>query len=181
MISNENLDSRYLSWLQTLIGPSVHNRNPARSYSLLAEQLFMRSFEWSVPNDDNRIEDGRDLREEFLAESGARRDRRFLGADCSMLELLIALARRAEFESSKDSYTWFWQMIDNIGLRICTDDVYSDEIHDVVDDMLDQVINRTYEASGRGGLFPLNRPDKDQREVELWYQLQAYLLENGFE
>ena len=41
------------------------------------------------------------------------------------------------------------------------------------------VIDRDYDASGFGGIFPLRRPAEDQRKVELWYQAAAYILENG--
>ena len=45
------------------------------------------------------------------------------------------------------------------------------------EEVLDAVIFRNYEYDGRGGLFPLRYPDRDQRDEELWSQLNAYLLE----
>jgi hypothetical protein len=45
----------------------------------------------------------------------------------------------------------------------------------VVDEILERVIGRTYRPDGRGGFFPLRYAEKDQREVELWYQLNAYV------
>lgn len=178
MIS-ENLDSRYLDWLYSQIGPN--NRNPARSYSLLAEQLHNTEFTWSVPNDDNRLEDGVDLREEFLEFIQAERDRRWLRQNASMLEVLIALSRRAEFESTHEAYDWFWRMVSNIGLRDYTDDVYDERVHDHVEDVIADVIERRYDSNGHGGLFPLHDPETDQRRVELWFQMSSYLLENGYE
>jgi hypothetical protein len=50
-----------------------------------------------------------------------------------------------------------------------------DEAH--VTETLDRVIYRNYESNGHGGFFPLEDPDEDQRRVELWYQLNAYLNE----
>lgn len=181
MTSEQNLDSRYLDWLYSQVAPNATSGNPARSYWLLLEQLHNLEFDWSVPNDDNRLEDGKDLREEFLAVSGAKRDQKWMGQSCSLLEVLIALSRRAEFESAKDSYTWFWQMIDNIGLRDYTDNAYDDWVRDEVDQVINCVVHRDYSSDGTGGLFPLRHPDCDQREVELWYQMSSYLLENGYE
>ena len=43
---------------------------------------------------------------------------------------------------------------------------------------LDGFINRQYEANGEGGLFPLKGVCEDQREVEIWYQMNAYLYEH---
>lgn len=178
MIS-EYLDSRYLDWLYSQIGPN--NRNPARSYWQLAEQLHNAEFTWSVPNDDNRLEDGVDLREEFLASIDAERDQRWLRQTASLLEVLIALSRRAEFESTHEAYDWFWRMISNIGLRDYTDDVYDGHAFEHVDEVIADVIQRRYDSDGRGGLFPLHNPETDQRRVELWYQMSSYLLENGYE
>lgn len=66
-------------------------------------------------------------------------------------------------------------MIENLNLKKYTDR----ETLPVktIDDILQQVIFRTYTASGIGGLFPLKSPRDDQRRVELWYQLCSYLLE----
>jgi hypothetical protein len=38
-------------------------------------------------------------------------------------------------------------------------------------------VNREYDPDGRGGLFPLDGTHANQREVELWYQMQAYIIE----
>lgn len=138
-------------------------------------------FAWSVPNDDNRLEDGRDLRVEFLSVFGGRGSKKWMDQPVSFMEVLVALARRAEFESEKDAYTWFWQMIDNLGLRNYTDNAYDDWVHDQVATVLHIAINREYSSSGQGGLFPLRHPDRDQRDTELWYQMSSYLIENGYE
>ena len=63
----------------------------------------------------------------------------------------------------------------NLGLNHCSDKRRL--TYEEVNDVLDRVIWRTYRWDGHGGLFPLNEPEKDQREVEIWYQLSAYLLE----
>lgn len=172
------LDDRYFEWLYSHIG-AVRNRNPARSHWHLARQLYVKEFVWLVPNDDNRVEDGRDLRYEFINETGADDvDPNWMGLGCSMLEMLIALSRRASFEhDAKTPDEWFGLMLHNIGLDKYSDARYSDAVAQDVDETLDRVIYRTYDPTGHGGLFPLSHTFHDQRKVELWYQLAEYLLE----
>jgi hypothetical protein len=40
---------------------------------------------------------------------------------------------------------------------------------------MERCVWRTYEPNGVGGFFPLENPNEDQREVELWYQMSAYV------
>lgn len=141
-------------------------------------QLYVKEFVWLIPNDDNRAEDGKALRYEFINEQGIDEvDQEWLDLGCSFLEMLIALARRAAFESDDEVVEWFWRFIFNLGLNNHTDSAYTRETEREVDNVLDIVIFRTYDADGLGGLFPLTHPRQDQRKVELWYQLAAYLTE----
>lgn len=175
---DRTLDARYLDWLYKNIGP-LQNRNPARSYWLLAVTLYKKEFTWTVFNDDNRVEDGRELREAFLDETAIERDQNWMDEGCSMLEMLVALSRRCAFEANEDAFEWFWVLVDNLGLRPFVDEEFSDDYNVDVDIILDRVINRTYKSDGRGGLFPLQHATVDQRAVEIWYQLAAYLNENN--
>ena len=100
--------------------------------------------------------------------------------DCSMLEMLIALARRVSFESYSTATDWFWCMIQNLELGKYTDDIYEVSIMEEVEEALKNLNARNYGADGSGGLFPLRKPAMDQRRVEIWYQMQAYLLEGEY-
>lgn len=172
------VDDRYFEWLYGLIG-AVRNRNPARSHWSLNRQLYTKEFVWLVPNDDNRVEDGKDLRSEFVDEQGTDGiSPAWMGLGCSMFEMLIALSRRASFESDKVPGEWFWIFMQNLKLDTYTDKYYTRALTRGIDDILDRVIYRTYAPDGTGGLFPLLRASKDQRKVEIWYQLAAYLLED---
>lgn len=176
---NDSLDGAYLEWLYSQVG-IVQNRNPARSHWKLLRQLYTREFTWFVPNDDNRIEDGKELRSEFLLETGYQLDDPYghwFSLGCSMLEMLIGLSRRVAFESDRSPGEWFWRLMHNLELDHVTDDIYEISIEEEVEEILDRVIFRQYEYNGQGGLFPLRNAHQDQRAVEVWYQLQAYLLE----
>jgi hypothetical protein len=118
--------------------------------------------------------DGRELRYEFIEEENIDSvDDEWLNLGCSMLEMLIALSRRLSFDAEGEPRAWFWHLLKNIGLDHLTDDQpYSEG--DVAD-VLETVIWRRYNADGSGGLFPLKNAQQDQKKVEIWYQLAAYL------
>lgn len=171
------LDDLYLEWLYSQVA-SVKARAKTKTYWNLMRQLYRKEFVYFVPNDDNRANDGRDLRLRFMEASDISEvDPNWLRLPCSMLELIIGMAYSLEFESDAPMQMWFWKMIENLELEQCTDARYSEAMDAWVDSILDRVIWRTYDGKGRGGLFPLQDSSKDQREVELWYQLSAYLLE----
>lgn len=170
------LDEAYIQWLYGQVG-SVRLKHSSHTYWNLLKILFTKEFVWFVPNDDNRVEDGRELRHEFIEELGLTHvDRNWLELGCSFLEMLIGLSRRLAFEAGGRPRDWFWHLLNNLEL-----DVYADNIlipQKRVDDILDRVIWRTYRRDGHGGLFPLRHPKEDQTQVEIWYQLSAYLLEH---
>lgn len=178
-MSTKPLDELYFTWLYSQVG-SVDEPNQSRSYWRLLKRLYIKEFVWIVPNDDNRAEDGRDLRYRFFDDSkvrvaGMASDWFDLG--CSMLELLLGLSRRLSFEDDGEPREWFWRLIENLDLERFNDNTeFSDR---KVDAVLDRVIWRLYKHNGSGGLFPLRRATEDQRDVELWHQLMAYLLEQN--
>lgn len=173
---NGTVDDRYLEWLYSKIAV-VRNTNPRRSWWSLARRLYMSPFTWFVPNDDNRAADGIALRREFAESHGVELPEEWVTLECSMLEMLIALARRASFDSHGSAAEWFWKMMENVELQNYTDDVYEISIEETVDEVVARINERTYGPTGYGGLFPLQYARQDQRRVELYYQLQAYLLE----
>lgn len=173
-----HLDELYFEWLYSQIS-SVKLKNPSRTYWKLLKILFTKEFVWIVPNDDNRIQDGKDLRIEFLSDKVISNDPEYLKdwieMGCSTLELLLALAKRLAFETNGEPAEWFWELIENLKLREYNDSCDIPQIK--IETKLDRVIWRTYRSDGSGGLFPLKEPERDQRDVELWYQLSAYVLE----
>ena len=155
----------------------VLDKDKTKTYWVLTAAMLRKEFVWFVPNDDNRLEDGRLLRFDFIAEEELDVEREWIEQGCSFLEMLVALVTRLTFEDGTPKNAWFMELLNNLGLTECTDaEPYPPAD---IEDILDRVIWRTYRANGRGGLFPLRRPKQDQREVEIWYQLSAYLIENG--
>lgn len=167
-------DERYLVWLCGLINSRefeerLHDSNP------MIDGLFFEPFFDYIPNDDNRAAEGRGLRDRYQNESARQLTRRLYMGPCSMLEMIIALAHRFAWEIvgleetvEENIPNCFWTMIDNLALNAT---------HKNLGRL--QILNkREYKADGNGGLFPLRNPKEDQREVEIWYQLMAYLNEN---
>ena len=165
---------------------SVTNPNPARSYWFLSEQLYKTPFKHFVPNDDNRAADGKALRETFLSGRYSEyRDEEWCDLECSILEMMIALAQRATFEVYEEIPNntpgdWFHRLIANLDLTRFNDEAYlnnatfcTNKVHRVITRMND----REYNSDGMGGLFPLRHPRGDQTEIEIWYQMSAYLME----
>lgn len=174
------LDDLYFEWLYKQVAASG-NRNPRRSYWNLMRHLYTMPFIWEIRNDENRAEDGKELRHEFIDECDIQDiEINWLQLECSVLEMLIGLSRRASFESQGEPLEWFWRMLENLKLRDYTDSVWNDMTQEDVEDTMFRVMNRTYEANGDGGLFPLENAQEDQRGKELWLQLSAYILEGGY-
>jgi len=180
------LDDAYFEWLYSQIGP-LKNRNPDRNFWHLCRQLYSTEFIWFVPNDDNRVEDGKELRAAFPSSSRESWDDPhdlFRDLGCSMLEMLVALAKMAAFESGRSQVEWFWRFMHNLELDGYSDRVYSRSVGrgvvEGVEEVLDRLNNRTYSRDGRGGLFPLRHARQDRREIELWYQMSSYLLEGHY-
>lgn len=175
-VNSMPLDETYFVWLYSQVG-SVRNRNRAKTYWTLLRLLFQKEFTWSnIMMDENRAQDGVDLRYIFRDETGTDlNEAGWESYGCSMLELLIALSIKLAFEGEGEAKDWFWVLIDNLGLTECTDANPPDP--NIIEEILEKVIVRGYAPNGAGGLFPLSDSQEDQRGVELWYQAQAYLLE----
>ena len=167
---NSVVDNAYYEWLLDKI--NYHDTN----FDETLEILFSRAFTWDVANDDNRAGDGIVLRSTFMSEEGWNTPP-CEGEECSVLEMMVALAMRIDNDIMWDgehdrSAKWFWEMFRNLGL----DDV-SDSLD--VDDILEKFMLRDYEFDGTGGLFPLGDwATEDQRDLEIWYQAQLYLMKN---
>jgi len=172
----EPLDELYFQWLYRQVGRAGTNR--AKTHWKLLRQLYSKEFVWLVPNDDNRVIDGVQLRWLFVAESQLDKvDASWMKMGCSVFEMLLALSHRLAFEADGKAVDWFWFLLRNLGLEDFTDSNYDGFIKDV-DEILEKLIYRLYRPDGQGGLFPLKDPTVDQRHVEIWYQMSMYLHEN---
>lgn len=175
------MDNDYFRWLCE----EVSADDEQRPYIYLMRELFETEFSDEtavlIPHDHNRIEDGLELRKRYSEEARSRNENN-LGGNCSLLEMIIALAKRIEDSFGKYDYiSWFWEMIGNLELMDFDDynpvwiSVY--EYPDKVWDTIDTLLDRTYTKNGDGSLFPMNHAKRDMRKTEIWYQMSNYLVE----
>jgi hypothetical protein len=163
---NQN-EQEYFEWLISQV--KIPNN---RTYYDMFSRMYDLEFVWMIPNDDNRVQDGLDLRGEFS--NGIRR--RLNGKGVSILEILVSLSRRVSFIAGGDAPTWAWRLLKNLRLTKISDPLTDEKINKL-DEILYNLVWRAYDSSGHGGFFPLKNPIEDQTKVELWYQMNAYVNE----
>lgn len=171
----------YFGWLYYQVLRVFDEKSPL-SYTNVCSEMHNIKFDDSVPNDDNRARDGLELRDEFISslkeiEVEDYTQLQSLGG-CSLLEMLIALARRADYIVEYGQERWFKIFLENLDLWKYADSDWTPRSGMKVRKILNDFNHRQYTRSGRGGVFPLRKPKKDQRALELWYQMSAYMTEN---
>lgn len=165
--------SDYFDWLCS----KVWDGTPDGGFRPLMAQLHSRNFTWLILRDRNRAYDGLSMRCRFFGSDPVSL------SNCSVLEMLIALAERIDRDVMTNgeedrTKTWFWEMLHNLADLDMYYPVNDPDMPYTVDCALDRFLSRTYGEDGLGGLFPLRNPSEDQRNVEIWYQMMAYFLEN---
>ena len=168
----EPIEETYFNWLCAQV-LRVNVPTPSLTFSHLLQLLHRTEFTWSVAGDDNRAEDGLELRYSFLTESHVFPDSVWSSLSCSLFEMLLAFSYRAEFETNMLARDWFWIFMTNLGLSEANDASYTSDA-DILN-VLNCFVWRTYRKNGSGGLFPMNHTRHDQRRLELWYQFFEYL------
>ena len=141
---SRQIEQKYFTWLIDQIEIPYRNRN---TYNDLFGRMFSTEFVWIIPHDDNRLQDGLDLRVEFLNGKSHIFDQ---GA--SILEVLIALSRRVEFVAGGRAPIWAWQLIENLRLHKASDPLEGAKANRV-DETLDALVWRTYRTEWFRGIF----------------------------
>lgn len=149
-----------------------------RRYGKLMYELNNIEFTWILPMDENRDMDAIELRRSFLIDNGYN-ERDLWDTPRSVLEVLVAFSKRIEIEITGEPGEdclgrWFWVMLENLGVLMA--DRRFDI--DVLRSNIDVWLNRKFDESGRGGIFPLKNWRNDQRKTDMWYQMHAYIHEN---
>lgn len=160
----------YYDWLKDQV-ELFDNRG--RSDALLCE-LHSITYIPMLTLDKNRECDGLELRDIYDKEYDGYEVTFQVDTPCSMLEFLVALARRMNYIYARDNENttsrMFWLMINNVGLSI-------NSTEEEINRTMERIIRRDYGANGEGNLFPLKMPRDNQRNVEVWYQMNQYLIE----
>ena len=158
--------SDYYIWLESLVNDGNHSR--------LIRYLYEKPYRWQFTLDENRAAGGINLRSKFAYDNGINFQDVGVGP-CSILEMLIALADRMVEILTMDIFDWFWDLMRNLGLDRF-DDSHFDESG--VNYILNVWLDRAYDASGNGSLFPLHYYQGDCRNLDIWGQMNAWIAEN---
>ena len=176
MTYEDRINDEYFEWLCEIV--DIGRFAKQVSYRKLLIHLHNIEFTWFIPNDDNRADDGIQLRRRFALLRDDISIQRYLRGPCSVLEMMVGLALRCEEWIMDDAQLgdrtgqWFWGMVKNLGLSSMRDSKFDREY---VDDVIARFLNREYEPDGRGGLFTVRHCSYDLRTVEIWSQLSWYL------
>lgn len=170
------LSDRYFDWMCSLV-----SKEKRKSYRNLFRYLNSVDFQYSIPLDANRFDDGIELRYRFGYERHI--DISVIANEldvtsCSVFEMMIALSIRCEEHIMGDPSIgdrpgkWFWLMIDNLGLTKMDDEHFSIR---KAESIINVFLDRSYSKDGSGGLFHIPNCHRDLRNVEIWYQMMWYL------
>lgn len=175
------MSDAYFCWLTGLIGDGYIEGN----YQRLLWKLYSTDYYYDILYDRSRAADGIYLRKIFNKECHfLESNTPGIGEEkpCSVLEMMVALARKAEDDIMHDpeigdrTSHWFWEMMLNLGLDIYDDFGYSEES---VDHILYVFMHHFYASNGRsGGMFSVRKSNIDMRKTDLWMQLNVYFEEN---
>lgn len=195
------MQERYFKYMMGIVGIK-DGMIKDRCYSMLFHHLHRIIFTPFVGLDINRAHDGKGLRYDFIYYSNqkivefngkeiSRREKWSYSEEdmvniegpCSILEMIIALCNR-RWDYRQDAYSapydMFVDILHNLKLTRYDDGHYN---HDRVAFIIDRVNQREFDEDGKGGMFPI--PDfvmdgvwfKDQREIDIWFQVDKYLAE----
>ena len=176
MTFKDRVNEEYFEWLCELV--DIRRFSKCVSYRKLLAHLHNIEFTWFVPHDDNRADDGIQLRRRYALCHDDMMLADYILGPCSVLEMMVALAIRCEENIMDDALIgnrtgqWFWGMVHNLGLSYMSDLEFDRYF---VDDVIYRLLNREYEPDGRGGLFTVKNCNCDMRTVEIWCQLSWYL------
>ena len=164
---------QYKVWLCSLVCYNS-KRYDTHSYRKLFNRLFTTAFRYEIYTDGNRYSDGIDLRYRFGEENDIEAaaiacvlDNR----DCSILEMMIALAARFESQIMYDedygdrTGDWFWAMIESLKLDSMNDAQYDETfVSSVLDIFLES-----------GVLFDVPQAGMNPT-CDIWWQLNRYAI-----
>ena len=182
-----DLNNLYFDWICTTAFPNKFDRD---RYSKVLEFLHNTVFEYTLGLDANRKCDGIDLRYHFSCETNIPNhivDSNFNNQICSVLEMMVALAKRFDNNVMYDitygdrSALWFQIMFSNLGLDRFDNSIWNDQVANIVANILHRFFTRTYNPDGsNGGLFIIRNLSLDMRNIQIWDQMSIYINENNY-
>lgn len=184
------LNDLYFNWLYSIAFPgSERITNDPASYSIVLRILYETEFDYVIPLDENRKRDGIDLRyhfsynckiPEYIINEGFNQNK------CSILEMMISLARRYEtdvmsnLECGDRTSNWFWIMFDNLGMSKFQNYSITNSTIFEIKEILHRFVYREYNYDGsNGNLFIFPNTTKNIKQMQLWDQIGLYMMNNS--
>ena len=164
--------NRYYIWLINMID----FENGHENCSKLLQYLHSKEYIWKEWLDENRAEDGLALRARFEKDTDYL-DYSPLEKPCSVLEMMVAFAERIDRDVMDSEYGtpyWFWIMIENLGLKDCTDDVFDAKKVNLV---LDSWLNGLTKNNLKSGIFTIKSGKKPDSSEDEWFRMQRWISE----
>lgn len=183
----------YEQWLKQQL---MIREGGKEGYCRLCKKMHETPFLPLLAMDWNRNDEALALRTEWvesvtgdIQEQVERLDRinEMIDSDfCTMLELVVVLVRRIQFETMDGDHEasmqkWFFELMDNCGLNVLDDEQWEEDperAEEETERILETLIFRKYGWDGEGGMFPLMYCQCDQRKTELLTQMNYYIEEN---
>ena len=165
--------SAYRLWLNNKVSNEL---SPA--YTQVLAILWRTEYVAEYENDNNRIADGKTLRDEFATETKLDNVEymKLKHTSIRLIEIMISLAGRINNISSFDDNVakYFWKMVSSLGLNTLDDGHFNASS---AQKRIDGLLKHTYSKNGRGSLFFIPTIDQSYNatKLDLWTQAMAYL------
>ena len=186
MVSEKKLREMYWDWLLDKI---EYKKIDLDEYSLLLKEMFRTNFIWfddpsEIAMDENRAKDGKYLRCMFDLDSGYHIYDYFedIGKDCSVLEMILALAIRIENEimgyGTEEYGKWFWAMISNLGLKRYRNNAFDEvKVRRILNDFIWRKRECFLFKPGEKIYTKTYTNIHDFKNLEIWEQMSIWLNE----
>lgn len=175
----EEMWAEYLECLIARCGLAKYKK-----YHKIFECLHEMEYTYVLDRDKNRESDGLGLRKDFINDRHVKFYDEFINRRCSVMEMMVALAIRVDshilcdpMSGEETPYKFFMEMIENLRLNQFSGSRFDDHgIHIYINKWL----NRDFCKNGDGSPFPVIHDKRDQRELEIWDQVNSYINEKYY-
>lgn len=174
------LEEVYFTWLYDLVNDQDVYLG-SNTYWRLLKTLHKIEFEPIIDHDRNRMNDGKAIRIEYFESVGEPIDYEWIeDIGCSMLELVIGIASRLEFQTKLSLKEAFWILMGNLGIDSISDGRFNTYSKRKIEQACYRINSRDYNKYGEGSLFPVYDSKYDMRDFDIWYQMSIYLQKHEY-
>lgn len=170
--------SAYRLWLNNKVSSDVSS-----AYIQLLAVLWRTEFFAEYADDENRAEDAKSLRDEFVASIDNVENTEYLklkSTPVRLLEVMISLANRINdiISFDNDAARYFWEMVVSMELNKFDDSNFNASL---VQRKIDILFSHKYRRNGKGSLFYIKGVDPSYNApgLDIWTQAMAWINSKG--